>query len=239
MLFADEPIVGIGAILRAEPHTGQIEIIQVMGNSPAFKAGVQKGAILRAIDGISTDGMTLEECIRRVRGSLGSSVTLATTGPTPSQTNNISIIREKIDLGALATPAPRSSKGLAVTTDQVIRVDAANGTMALIQFTDFTSTGQPTDHREETATYRWRFRPSDSQAWLSGTNQATNAYSARQIAPGHYELKPKGSYDDMRVEAGDICLDWSYAFTNKGYIYPVPSKQKITLLDATAFDSQP
>src|SRR6267143_6502591 len=70
MLFADEPIGGIGAILRAEPHTGQIEIIQVMGNSPAFKAGVQKGAILRAVDGISTDGMTLEECIRRVRGSL-------------------------------------------------------------------------------------------------------------------------------------------------------------------------
>jgi hypothetical protein len=73
---------------------------------------------------------------------------------------------------------------------------------------------------------------------LHGTNVATNSYSAQQLAPGRYDLKPKGSYDDMRVKAGGIRLDWSYGFTNRGYIYPAQGKQRITLLDAAAFDSQ-
>jgi membrane-associated protease RseP (regulator of RpoE activity) len=236
-LFADEPAGGIGVVLRARSETGQIEISQVLKDSPAAKAGLREGAILRAIDDVSTDGMALDECVQRLRGPSGTPVTLAVSGLTPAQTNYIKIIRAELNLGAQPVPG-HASRGLAVTTDQVLRVDAVDGGIALIQFTGFTSSGEPTDHAEETATYRWRYRPFDSQAWSHGTNVATNAYSAKPLAPARYELKPKGSYDDMRVKAGGIRLDWSYAFTNKGYIYPAPEKQRITLLDPAAFDSQ-
>jgi len=238
-LFADEPAGGIGAVLRARVETGEIEIFEVLKDSPAAKAALPEGAILRAIDGVSTDGMALEECVKRLRGPSGTAVTLAVSGPTRAQTNFIKIIRAKLNLSAQPMPGRASPRGLAVTTDQVLRVDAGEE-IAFIQFTDFTSSGEPTDHKEETetATYRWRYRLSDAQPWSSGTNVATNVYFSQQLAPAQYELKPKGSYVDMRVKAGGIRLDWSYAFTNKGYIYPAPGKQRITLLDAAAFDSQ-
>lgn len=52
------------------------KIMAVTTNGPAETAGVPAGALIEAIDGQSTDGMTLEQVVNRMRGRKNDSVTL-------------------------------------------------------------------------------------------------------------------------------------------------------------------
>lgn len=63
---------GVGARLRANP----LAIAEVFEGSPAAAAGLQPGDIVLAVDGEPTDGLGIEDAIRRVRGPAGSAVTL-------------------------------------------------------------------------------------------------------------------------------------------------------------------
>lgn len=55
---------------------GIITIMGVIEDLPAAKAGVLSGDILVAIDGVKTQGMTLIDAVKRIRGAKGTSVKL-------------------------------------------------------------------------------------------------------------------------------------------------------------------
>ncbi|USN98855.1 MAG: S41 family peptidase [Phycisphaeraceae bacterium] len=66
--------VGIGA--EVNMVDGVFTIVTPMDDSPAFRAGVMAGDKVRAIDGVSTDGLTVDECINKLLGQADTEVVI-------------------------------------------------------------------------------------------------------------------------------------------------------------------
>ena len=58
-------------------RTGQIEVIDVLPGGPAHEAGVRRGQILTAIDGVSLDAKHIHEVHELIRGAAGTRVRLS------------------------------------------------------------------------------------------------------------------------------------------------------------------
>jgi carboxyl-terminal processing protease len=67
---------GVGIKLEANPKTKQLIVAEAIDNSPASKAGIKAGDAIVAIDGKSTQNMTLDGAISLIRGEIGKSITL-------------------------------------------------------------------------------------------------------------------------------------------------------------------
>ncbi|MGQ4648139.1 carboxyl-terminal processing protease CtpB [Lyngbya aestuarii] len=67
---------GIGIRLELHEESKALRVVEPIENSPAFEAGVKAGDGILAIDGASTIGMSLEEASEKIRGDVGTPVTL-------------------------------------------------------------------------------------------------------------------------------------------------------------------
>lgn len=74
--YAAREVVGLGVVLKSDEKTGMPRIITVYPESPAGKAGVSTGLMIQRINGISTHGKELNECLRMIGGPAGETVEL-------------------------------------------------------------------------------------------------------------------------------------------------------------------
>jgi serine-type D-Ala-D-Ala carboxypeptidase/endopeptidase len=74
-LFARE-LVGIGVALDLNPQTGTLRIDKVFPRSPAALAGLASGMIIQRVGDVSLEGKSLAECMRLLRGGVGTKVRL-------------------------------------------------------------------------------------------------------------------------------------------------------------------
>jgi carboxyl-terminal processing protease len=88
--------VGIGVQVN-QADDKSIEIRSVFPNTPAEEAGLQRGDVIKAVDGKTTDGETLDQTISRVRGPEGEDVTL-TIGRDGKPDFDVTITRRQYDL---------------------------------------------------------------------------------------------------------------------------------------------
>ena len=65
---------GIGA--EVDIHQDRLRIISPLEDSPAWKAGLMAGDIVLEIDGQSTEGLKITECIQKLTGEEGTDVTV-------------------------------------------------------------------------------------------------------------------------------------------------------------------
>ena len=86
---------GIGAQVQLNADK-QTEIIAPLENSPAMKAGLKTGDIILAVDGKTTQGMTLTEVVFAIRGPVGTPVTLTIQRQGETATQDITIVRAQI-----------------------------------------------------------------------------------------------------------------------------------------------
>jgi carboxyl-terminal processing protease len=87
---------GIG--IRIGVEDGQVVIVEPMDGTPAAKAGLQQGDRILKIDGQPTQGMTLQEAVRRMRGPVGSRLVLGIIRRGGVEPEDVSLTRAKIDL---------------------------------------------------------------------------------------------------------------------------------------------
>jgi S1-C subfamily serine protease len=91
---AQERVTGVGLALGVEADT--ITIMKVLPNTPASKAGLVPGLVIRTIDGTATDGKLLKECVDMLRGGVGTKVKLELVDTANSKTNTVELTRERI-----------------------------------------------------------------------------------------------------------------------------------------------
>jgi hypothetical protein len=228
---------GIGAdvLIIHRVEGDRLQIVGVVSNSPAARAGLAANQVIRSIDGTSAIGLTLKDCVKRIQGAAGTKVLLEVEDRRSGWTNSIEVTREVVIGDPLAEdtsnwvdiPQTQKRSTLLVSTNQLIKVSRTNGAIALIQFTWFGATN---------ANYRWRFRMTPGGVVSAGGGLVFEDYERHVNAFGEAELTQRGSLDDSQVKAGDFQLEWSVGSPTNGWLYYNPSKEKVEVLNLSAFD---
>ncbi len=97
----DSKFEGIGASVAV--REGNIIIVRPYPGSPAEKAGLQGGDIIRAVEGESTEGLTLQEVVSRVRGPKETRVKLSIESAGNDTTRDVIIERAEIEIAMVET----------------------------------------------------------------------------------------------------------------------------------------
>ncbi len=87
---------GIGTTI--DLSDGQLIVFQPIPGTPAARAGLHAGDRILKINGASTDGMAVQEAVRRIRGPRGTTVTLQLRRG--DREFEVSIVRDRIELAA-------------------------------------------------------------------------------------------------------------------------------------------
>lgn len=87
---------GIGA--EISQIDGYPTIVAPLAGSPAERAGIKPKDIITKIDGVDTTGEDFAHAINRIRGQIGSTVTLTIVREGEADVINIAVVREKIEL---------------------------------------------------------------------------------------------------------------------------------------------
>jgi carboxyl-terminal processing protease len=67
---------GVGVRLKLDTASKKLTVVEPIANSPASKAGIQAGDRILAIDGKTTNGMSVEDASRLIQGEAGTQITL-------------------------------------------------------------------------------------------------------------------------------------------------------------------
>lgn len=85
---------GIGVWVR--PRSGRLEVVSVLPQTPARRAGLERGDVITRIDQLPVSGMSPDEAVARIKGREGTSVDL--TVDRGGDTLSYTITRASIDL---------------------------------------------------------------------------------------------------------------------------------------------
>lgn len=91
---------GVGMQLTLDEKTQQITVVNPIKKSPAIEAGIQSGDRILAIDGQSTQGMSVEKAAEKIRGRVGTSITLS-IGRDTAEEFDVTLTRARIELEAV------------------------------------------------------------------------------------------------------------------------------------------
>lgn len=90
---------GIGSTV--EMRNGKIYVVNVLPGSPSEKMGVQVGHSIIKADGISLDGMSLNEALNYIRGEIGTEVVITFEDPM-GNTYDVILVRDKIEIASVS-----------------------------------------------------------------------------------------------------------------------------------------
>ena len=88
--------VGFGLAIIADVVT----IVYIVPGTPAFRAGLVPGLIVQTIDGTSTKGMQQKDWHQKLRGEVGTAVTLEVIDVASKQTKVVELVRESFEAPA-------------------------------------------------------------------------------------------------------------------------------------------
>lgn len=87
---------GIGAEIGMKK--GYLVVISPLNDTPAFRAGLQPGDKILAIDAQDTSNMSVDQAVSLIRGDKGTAVVLTILVDGENATKDVSLVREKIDI---------------------------------------------------------------------------------------------------------------------------------------------
>jgi carboxyl-terminal processing protease len=92
----ENQFTGIG--IQVDVRRGHLTIVSPIVGSPAYKAGLRAGDVIAEIEGKSTEGINIDEAVRRLKGEAGTSVNLAVLHPGASDLEKLAVTREVIQI---------------------------------------------------------------------------------------------------------------------------------------------
>lgn len=90
-------LIGVGLQLETNPQTKSLQVVKVLNNSPALKAGIRAGDTIVSIDGKSTEGMPIEQATKLIRGQANTVVKFALSRSQQSPFT-LAVTRQQIQL---------------------------------------------------------------------------------------------------------------------------------------------
>jgi carboxyl-terminal processing protease len=89
---------GVGLQINLDPETGIVEVVTPLAGSPAEAAGIKPKDYILEIDGVDTTTLTLDEAAAKMRGPVGTKVSLRVQGNDKKNLRTIELVRDRISL---------------------------------------------------------------------------------------------------------------------------------------------
>ena len=85
---------GLG--IEVTQEEGYVKVVSPIDDTPAFRAGIEAGDLITAVDGQSLLGLSLDEAVKLMRGPVGSEIVLTIFRETIEEPYDVTIIRDTI-----------------------------------------------------------------------------------------------------------------------------------------------
>ncbi|TCK93472.1 carboxyl-terminal processing protease [Natranaerovirga hydrolytica] len=108
---------GIGVVVTYDEENSQIRVLSPFIGSPGEKAGLLPDDIILEVDGISVEGMNLEEAVGLITGEEGTEVVLTIYRESEEREMDFPIIRETIDIPTVESEMLENNIGYIQITD--------------------------------------------------------------------------------------------------------------------------
>ncbi|MBW4462755.1 MAG: PDZ domain-containing protein [Nodosilinea sp. WJT8-NPBG4] len=89
-------LTGVGIQISQDEESKEIVVVAPIEDTPAFDAGIRPKDVILAIDGESTEGMELNDAVSKIRGTVGSEVSL--TVRRGEEELDFSMVRARIEI---------------------------------------------------------------------------------------------------------------------------------------------
>lgn len=100
---------GIGVVITTKNRV--LEVVAPMEDTPGFKAGIQAGDIITEIDGEPTRGLSITDCVKKLKGRPGTKVTLTVYRRSEDANKDITVERAVIRISPI--------KGVKIIEDNI------------------------------------------------------------------------------------------------------------------------
>ncbi|CAL5434853.1 unnamed protein product [Camellia sinensis] len=104
---SDGNLQGVGLFINVEPKSGHLVVMSCVDGSPAARAGIHEGDELVEINGEKLDGIDSETAAQKLRGRVGTSVTVKLHNDNDWESNSglreVNITREIIKLSPISS----------------------------------------------------------------------------------------------------------------------------------------
>ncbi len=90
-------LTGVGLQIASDTETGKLRVIAPVAGSPADRAGIRPADTIVKIDGTPTETLSLDDAAARMRGPIGSRVSLTIQREGESLTD-VEVVRDRIEL---------------------------------------------------------------------------------------------------------------------------------------------
>jgi carboxyl-terminal processing protease len=104
---------GVGLQIALDAETGELQVVAPIAGSPAEQAGIQPRDRIIEIDGLLTSELTLDEAAARMRGPIGTTVTLKVQGK-QGEPRAIQLVRDRIALNPVYATLDTHKDGVPV-----------------------------------------------------------------------------------------------------------------------------
>src|SRR5262245_13649271 len=139
----DNTYGGVGAYVHNDPDNAQrFTISRPIWGGPVYKAGLRGGDVVLAIDGESTEGLSVEECVRRLKGPAGTKVVISVLRKGATEKEDIALVRQRITIATTMYDVLPGGIGFLMITDfgentsrevgEILDKFAADGVKALV-----------------------------------------------------------------------------------------------------------
>ena len=129
-------LTGVGLQIASDAETGKLRVIAPIAGSPADRAGIKPADAIVNIDGTPTKALSLDEAASRMRGTIGSRVTL-TIEREGEALFDLEVVRDRIELNPVYADLRLQSPSVSTASANAASV---NLTPAAASAADATST---------------------------------------------------------------------------------------------------
>lgn len=124
---------GVGVVISMKDN--QLTVVAPMEDTPGFKAGILSGDRIIKIDGKSTEKMSLQDAVSRLRGEPGSKVTLTIFRPSTGMVKDFELVRAIIKVDTV-----RDIEGRGLKDPAAFPLSEGHiGYIRLVQFSEATA----------------------------------------------------------------------------------------------------
>lgn len=105
---------GLG--IEVSQENGVVKVVSPMDGTPAAAAGIQAGDFITHVDGESVMGLTLDDAVEKMRGPVGSEITITVVREDTPEPFDVTLVRDTIKLTAVKGRLEANTAVLRITT---------------------------------------------------------------------------------------------------------------------------